>query len=183
MERSSTRAASRDITSRIEAEELQRQLLDSERAARAEAERLSRMKDEFLATLSHELRTPLNAILGWTQILKRSLGRPDDCAPKASRVIDRNVRIQTQLIEDLLDMSRIISGKVRLEVQPVDLCRSSGAAVEAVQPAGRREGHHSCRWDSVPTGRPVSGDPDRLQQVVWNLLTNAIKFTPRRWQD
>jgi signal transduction histidine kinase/ActR/RegA family two-component response regulator len=163
----------------IRARDLQEQLarlLSSERAARAEAERVSQMKDEFLATLSHELRTPLNAIYGWTQILR--MGAVDSqTIEEGIAVIDRNVRAQTQLIEDLLDMSRIASGKVRLDMQPVDLVDVLQATVEAVRPAVEAK---QLRLDKVidPTAGPVSGDPGRLQQVFWNLMTNAIKFTP-----
>lgn len=157
--------------------EIQR-LLESEHAARGEAERANRMKDEFLATLSHELRTPLSAIFGWVQLLKLN---PDDtqAVSEAIEVIDRNVRIQTQLIEDLLDMSRIISGKIRLNVQRVELSNVIEAALEAVAPAIDAKG---IRLEKVvdPLVGAVSGDFNRLQQVLWNLLTNAVKFTPRK---
>jgi signal transduction histidine kinase/DNA-binding response OmpR family regulator len=166
-----------DITERKNAEQERNQLLESERAARQEAERAGRMKDEFLATLSHELRTPLNAIFGWTQLLKR--GKDDsEIVAEGIDVIDRNVRMQTQLIEDLLDMSRIVSGKVRLDVQQVDLPEVIDAALQGVQPAADAKG--ICLERVIdPAAGPVSGDPGRLQQVLWNLLTNAIKFTPR----
>jgi PAS domain S-box-containing protein len=152
------------------------ELLESERAARAEAERTSRMKDEFLATLSHELRTPLNAIVGWAQILGRDPTGPD--VAQGVAVIERNARAQTQIIEDLLDMSRIISGKIRLDVQRLRLGDVVHAAVETVRPGAEAKG---VRLTSVldPHAGPVSGDPNRLQQVFWNLLTNAVKFTPR----
>jgi PAS domain S-box-containing protein len=151
-------------------------LLESERAARTEVERSSRMKDEFLATLSHELRTPLNAILGWSQILRNN-PKPEDIE-EGIQVIERNARVQTQIIEDLLDMSRIISGKFRLDVQRTDLAEVVKAAVETVTPAADARG---VRIQTVldPIAGPVSGDPGRLQQVFWNLLTNAVKFTPR----
>ncbi len=153
------------------------QLLDSERAARAEAERTSRMKDEFLATLSHELRTPLNAILGWTQVLRDGHADAEDLAHGLG-TIERNARAQTQIIEDLLEMSRIISGKVRLDVQRIDLAPVVQASIETVLPAAEAKG---VRLQVIldPAARPVSGDPNRLQQVFWNLLSNAIKFTPR----
>lgn len=153
------------------------QLLAAERAARGEAERVGHLKDEFLATLSHELRTPLNAIYGWTQILRMDSSDPETIR-EGIEVIDRNVRVQTRLIEDLLDMSRIISGKVRLDVQSVDLPKLIDAAVENVRPAA--DGR-ALRLEKVidPLAGPVNGDPGRLQQVVWNLLTNAIKFTPK----
>jgi PAS domain S-box-containing protein len=152
------------------------QLLSSERAARADAERASHMKDEFIATLSHELRTPLNAILGWSQILAQSQDSRD--LSEGLRTIERNARAQTQIIEDLLDMSRIINGKVRLDVQRVDLAPVVQSAVEAVRPAADAKG---VRLQVVldPLAGPVSGDPGRLQQVFWNLLSNAVKFTPR----
>jgi PAS domain S-box-containing protein len=166
-----------DVTDRHRAEAERDQVLASERAARADAERASRMKDEFLATLSHELRTPLNAILGWAQIL-RTLPDPSPDLREGLEVIDRNARAQTQIIEDLLDMSRIVSGNIRLDVQRVDLAPVVRAAIETVRPAADAKG---IRIQAVldPLARPVSGDPSRLQQVFWNLLSNAIKFTPR----
>ena len=133
------------------------------------------MKDEFLATLSHELRTPLNAILGWSQILNRG---PLDSADARQGLdaIERNARSQTQMIEDLLDMSRIISGKVRLDVQKTLLADVVAQAVQSVRPSAEVKG---VRLLTVldPYAGPIAGDPGRLQQVVWNLLTNAIKFT------
>ncbi|MEP7308098.1 MAG: PAS domain S-box protein [Acidobacteriota bacterium] len=152
-------------------------LLESERAARTEAERMSDVKDEFLATLSHELRTPLNAILGWSQVL-RSASRDGVDLMKGLEAIERNARVQTQLIEDLLDMSRITSGKLRLDVQSIQPVSFIEAAVETVKPAADAKG---IRLEILldPQAGPVSGDPSRLQQVVWNLLSNAIKFTPR----
>ena len=145
--------------------------------AKNEAERSSRMKDEFLATLSHELRTPLNAILGWSQVLRDNHADPADLA-QGLATIERNARAQTQIIENLLDMSRIISGKVRLDVQRIDLAPALEAAIETMRPAADAKG---IRLQSVldPVARPVSGDPNRLQQVFWNLLSNAIKFTPK----
>jgi signal transduction histidine kinase/ActR/RegA family two-component response regulator len=154
-------------------------LLASERAARSEAERVSQVKDEFLATLSHELRTPLNAILGWSQILARDGGvRNEEDLAEGLRTIERNARAQTQIIEDLLDMSRIINGKVRLDVQRTDLPSIIEAALNTVLPAAQVK---DIRVQKVldPSAGPVMGDPNRLQQVFWNLLTNAIKFTPR----
>jgi PAS domain S-box-containing protein len=153
------------------------QLLEAERAARAEAERVSLMKDEFLATLSHELRTPLNAILGWSQIL-RSDDPGADTLAEGLAVIERNTRVQAQLIEDLLDMSRIISGKIRLDVQQVDLQDVVKAAVASVRHSADAKG---IRLQVVldPLAGPVRGDPSRLQQCFWNLLSNAIKFTPK----
>lgn len=152
-------------------------LLENERAAREEAERTSELKDEFLANLSHELRTPLNAILGWTQVL-RMRAQQDTDLRQGLETIERNARVQTQLIEDLLDMNRITSGKLRLDIQPVDPASVIEAAIETVQPAADAKG---IRLDKLldPTAGPISGDPGRLQQVVWNLLSNALKFTPK----
>jgi signal transduction histidine kinase/CheY-like chemotaxis protein len=152
-------------------------LYEREQAARAEAETANTMKDAFLATLSHELRTPLNAVLGWTRMLRT--GTVDEGTTKrALEVIERNAVAQLQLIEDLLDVSRITTGKLRLDVQPVEPVVVVEAALDAVRPAAEAKG---IRLQPVldPRAGPVSGDPDRLQQVVWNLLSNAIKFTPR----
>ncbi len=173
----SVAGTSRDITARRQAEIERQQLLDSERAARTEAERASRLKDEFLATLSHELRTPLNAILGWAQLLRRT-AKGDEDLIEGLDVIERNAKVQTQLIEDLLDMSRIISGKIRLDVQRVDVAAVVDAAVESVRPSSGVKGLE-LRKILDPLAGPVMGDPSRLQQIVWNLLTNAIKFTPK----
>ncbi|HEX6566292.1 MAG TPA: PAS domain S-box protein [Chthoniobacterales bacterium] len=152
-------------------------LLESERLMRAEAERASRMKDEFLATLSHELRTPLNAILGWASILRTRKGVDQEMA-QGLEAVDRNARVQAQIIDDLLDMSRIISGKVRLDVQSIDLPAVLLKAVETMRPSAAAKG---IRIQTVidPVSSLVSGDPNRLQQVFWNLLSNAIKFTPK----
>ena len=152
-------------------------LLLSEQQARAEAERASRLKDEFLATVSHELRTPLNAMLGWTHLLRN--GRLDtQAAAHALDTIERNVRLQSQLIEDLLDISRIITGKLRLDIRLVDPTSFIDAAIEAVLPAADAKGINIQKEiDSKISS--VSGDQARLQQVVWNLLSNAIKFTQR----
>lgn len=153
------------------------ELLESERAARGDAEQASHMKDEFLATLSHELRTPLNAILGWSQILRSDASDPEDLR-QGLETIERNARAQTQIIEDLLDMSRIISGKVRLDVQRIDLAAVIFASVNTVKPAADAKG---IRIQTIldPHAGPVSGDPNRLQQIFWNLLGNAVKFTPK----
>ncbi|MBV8100782.1 MAG: MEKHLA domain-containing protein [Verrucomicrobia bacterium] len=152
-------------------------LLESERLARAEAERASRMKDEFLATLSHELRTPLNAVLGWSTIL-RGREHPDQEIIQGLDAIDRNARVQAQIIDDLLDMSRIISGKVRLEVQPLDLPAIVLEAIDTIRAGASAKG---VRLQTLidPLNGAVLGDPSRLQQVFWNLLNNAIKFTPK----
>jgi PAS domain S-box-containing protein len=151
------------------------QIVESERAARAEAERLGHLKDEFLATLSHELRTPLNAVQGWTHMLLR--GPSSEQQKEALLVIDRNVRAQSRIISDLLDMSRIVSGKIALEVQPLQLHQVIQAAVDTVkQTAEARDIRINTLLDS--TIGLVRGDPNRLQQALWNLLTNAVKFTP-----
>jgi PAS domain S-box-containing protein len=152
-------------------------LLESERAARTAAERMSDMKDEFLATLSHELRTPLNAIVGWSQVLRKgSLSEVDYL--KGLETIERNARMQTRLIEDLLDMSRIASGKLRLEVQPLHPASFIEAAIETVTPAAAAKGIRLEKRLDMSAGL-IAGDPERLQQVAWNLLSNAIKFTPK----
>ena len=152
-------------------------LLESERHARAAAEHASRMKDEFLATLSHELRTPLGAILGWSHLLRMRSGE-DAEVRRGLETIERNARTQTQLIDDLLDMSRITSGKLRLDVQQLRPATFVEAALETVRPAAEAK---NIRLERVldPQAGPVMGDPARLQQVVWNLLNNAIKFTPK----
>jgi signal transduction histidine kinase len=153
-----------------------KKLLISEQLARAEAEMANRMKDEFLATVSHELRTPLNAIIGWTQMLR--LGKLDqDAGSRAIEIIDRNAKAQAQLVEDLLDVSRCITGKLKLNIGPVDAASIINAAIDSVQPAARsKEIQIEVTLD--PAIRQISGDASRLQQVVWNLLSNAIKFTP-----
>jgi signal transduction histidine kinase/ActR/RegA family two-component response regulator len=149
--------------------------LESERSARTAAEQSSRMKDEFLATLSHELRTPLQAIVGWAHVLSRTGLAPED-QKLGVETIERNARLQTQLIEDLLDMSRIVSGKIRLEVDDVDLARVVEAALDAVRPAAQAKNLTiGSRLEEQPA--IVRGESARLQQVVWNLLSNAIKFT------
>ncbi len=166
----------RDITLQKRAEREREELLASEQAARAEAEIANRMKDEFLATLSHELRTPLNAIVGWAGMLRA--GRLDaDATPHAIEIIDRNARVQAQLIDDILDVSRIVSGKVRLDLRPINLREVIYAAVESIKPAADSK-RVNLEVIVDPKGGPVSGDPDRIQQIVWNLLSNAIKFTP-----
>ena len=155
----------------------QNEELGAERLKRAEAERIGRLKDEFLANLSHEIRTPLNAILGWADLLKVGESSNADMI-EGLDVIRRNARAQAKLIEDLLDMSRIISGKMRLDVQRVELAGAIAAAVEVVHLAAEAKG---VRMEIVvdPLAGPVSGDPSRVQQMVWNLLSNAVKFTPR----
>ena len=149
-------------------------LYQTEQRARAQAEAASRSKDEFLAMLSHELRTPLTAVLGWAVMLR---GRQVDDAmrERALAAIERNARAQSQLIEDLLDISRIVSGKLHLDIRPLNLAAVVEAALEAVQPATQAKGVE-VQSDLAPVA--VVGDPQRLQQVVWNLLSNAVKFTP-----
>jgi signal transduction histidine kinase/ActR/RegA family two-component response regulator len=155
-----------------------RRSAEAERAARSEVERVSLMKDEFLATLSHELRTPLNAVLGWAEML---LGRAGDDSEsrRGLETIARNARAQAQMIEDLLDMNRIVSGKLRLDVQRVDLAGVVESAIDSIRPSAEGK---SIRLRAVldPKAGPIVGDPHRLQQVVWNLLSNAIKFTPKQ---
>ncbi len=150
-------------------------ILQSERTARAEAERLSHLKDEFLATLSHELRTPLNAVQGWTHLLMR--GPSTDQQKEALVIIERNVRAQSRIISDLLDMSRIVSGKIALEVQALQLHQVIQAAVDTVKPTAEARNIRINTMLDTSIGF-VRGDPNRLQQALWNLLTNAVKFTP-----
>ena len=161
------------LTKRLERERAD--LLAREQQARSEAEAANRAKDEFLATVSHELRTPLSAILGWAQVMR--LKGDSDTLARAFDSIERNARHQVQLIEDLLDLSRITAGKLRLEIQPVDLGPVIGAALETVRPAAAAK---AIRLGSSiqPGGTVVMGDPARLQQICWNLLSNAVKFTP-----
>jgi len=179
-------AIQRDVTGRVHNDQTLRQLaadretlLQSERAARMEQERIGRMKDEFLATLSHELRTPLNAILGWAQILRRpgSNRTPED-ASRAIETIHRNAKVQSQLINDLLDMSRIISGKISLNIQKLDLIDTLNAAIASVQHTAEARNIRIVKVFDTNVD-PVSAYASRLQQVFWNLLSNAIKFTPR----
>jgi PAS domain S-box-containing protein len=164
-----------DISKRRAAEEERERLLASERTARDDAERANRVKDDFLATLSHELRTPLNAILGWAELLRQS---PHDAQERqlGLDVITRNARMQTRLINDLLDMSRITSGKVFLDLQSVALAPVIDGVIESFQPQIEAKG---LRVGAVldPACEAVEGDPARLQQIVWNLLSNAIKFS------
>ncbi|MDZ7990852.1 MAG: PAS domain S-box protein [Nostoc sp. EfeVER01] len=166
-----------DITDRKQAEQEREELLKREQAARADAETANRMKDEFLATLSHELRTPLNAILGWAQLLRT---RKFDQATtgRALETIERNARSLTQLIEDVLDVSRIIRGTLHLSRERVELVPLVEAAIDTVYPAAQaKEINIKCKFD--PKVEVVVGDANRLQQVVWNLLSNAVKFTPK----
>ncbi|TAJ97536.1 MAG: PAS domain S-box protein, partial [Candidatus Manganitrophaceae bacterium] len=165
-----------DITQRRQAEAEKVELLAREQTARQEAETANRAKDEFLAMVSHELRTPLNAIYGWARLLQ--MGDLDrETIASAYETIERNAKAQAQLIDDLLDVSRIIAGKLRLDVRPIELKPVIEAAVETVQPAADAKEITLQSVFDVRIGL-ISGDPDRLQQVVWNLLSNAIKFTP-----
>ena len=166
-------SAIRDMTERRQAEEERRRLLH-EREAHREA---NRIKDEFLATLSHELRTPLNAILGWTALLQKG-GMEAAAVKRALTTIERNARAQVQLIEDLLDVSRVVTGKLRLQMQPIDITTVVEHAVDVVRPAATAK---NLALDVVCEVRPILlvGDPDRLQQAVWNLASNAVKFSDR----
>jgi PAS domain S-box-containing protein len=164
-----------DIIKRTDEE--RRQLLENERNARSEAERANQLKDEFLATLSHELRTPLNAILGWSQLILQGTMSKEHIQ-RGLEIIERNAHAQNKLIEDLLEMSSIISGKVRLDVQRLDLANIAEAAVESVAPAAEAKGIR-LRKQIDPAAGVVSGDNNRLQQIIWNLLSNAVKFTPK----
>ncbi|MEP0871324.1 response regulator [Trichocoleus desertorum AS-A10] len=166
-----------DITERQRAEAERIQLLNREQKARTEAEAANRVKDEFLATLSHELRSPLNAMLGWTRLLN-TRKFDEATTARAMETIERNARSQAQLVEDLLDVSRIIQGKLRLNVRPIELKAIIETALETAGPAAEAK---EIRLQSVldPGSGCVAGDSDRLQQIIWNLLSNAIKFTPK----
>ncbi|MGH9928683.1 MAG: PAS domain S-box protein [Pyrinomonadaceae bacterium] len=166
----------RDITERRRIEAEREELLSREQEARSEAEVANRVKDEFLANLSHELRTPLNAIVGWAGMLRNNKLNPND-AQRAIEIIDRNAKAQTQLIESVLDVSRIVSGKLQFDLRPVDVEKVIEAAVDSMRPAADAK---NIRF-RVRVGSniaPVSGDFNRLQQVIWNLLSNAVKFSP-----
>jgi hypothetical protein len=165
---------SRDVSAQRRAEEAREQALLRERRARDEAERQSRLKDEFLATLSHELRTPMNAILGWLTLLAKSDGVKD--SQHAMAVIQRNAHLQAKLIEDLLEMNRLASGTVRLEVAPVDIESALTAAVDALRPTAEAK-HVHLSLTVEPALPQVQADGRRLQQILWNVLQNAVKFT------
>ncbi|HEY6332955.1 MAG TPA: ATP-binding protein [Blastocatellia bacterium] len=166
-----------DVTERVERENRLVNLLASEKAARSEAEAANRARDEFLATVSHELRTPLNAMFGWLQILRTTKFDQETLA-RALETVERSAKAQTKLIEDILDASRISTGKMRLDVSQVDLAPIIEAVVDAVRPAADAKTISVHRLLDRHAG-PVMGDANRLQQVIWNLLVNAIKFTPR----
>jgi signal transduction histidine kinase/ActR/RegA family two-component response regulator len=153
-----------------------REAMERAQEANRRSELASRSKDEFLGVVSHELRTPLNAVLGWSQLLRGACGGDPAMVTKGLRVIDKNARAQAKLIEDILDVSRIITGKLRLEPRPIELDTVIRAALEVVRPAADAKAIHLS--SALECRAPVSGDPDRLQQVAWNLLANAVKFTP-----
>jgi PAS domain S-box-containing protein len=168
---------SRDISDRKRLEAERTVLYAREQAARSQAEAANRAKDEFLALLSHELRTPLGAIFGWARMLQ-SKQSDEATTAHAIEVIVRNAQAQAQLLDDLLDVSRVVSGKMRLDVRSVDLLGVVQSALDAIHPAAMGK---QIRVEAVldPHAGPITGDPDRLQQVVWNLLMNAVKFTPK----
>jgi PAS domain S-box-containing protein len=170
------RGVTMDITAAVEAESERTELLERESHARQQAEEASRLKEEFLATVSHELRTPLNAVVGWSRLL-RSGQLDHDGATHAVEVIERNAAAQRQIIEDLLDVSRIITGKLRINTQPVDLLLIIHAAIDAVRPAAEAKEITISTHIEAPDPI-VRADSERLQQVLWNLLANAVKFTP-----
>ena len=164
-----------EIAERKHAEEERTQLLISEQKAREQAEAANRAKDEFLATVSHELRTPLTSILGWARLL-RSKAIDEAAFTRGLDTIERNAKSQAKLIEDILDVSRIISGKLRLEVRAIELVPIIEMAIDAVRPAAEAK-EIDIQVSMDPGAGPLRGDPNRLQQVVWNLLSNAVKFT------
>jgi PAS domain S-box-containing protein len=166
----------RDLRAQKQAEAERRRLLEGERTAREQAEQANLIKDQFLATVSHELRTPLTSILGWMQLLRAGLVRDDQIA-RALETVERNAKVQAQVIDDLLDVSRIISGKLALELESVDIATIIGAAVETVRIPADVKG--ITLETAIESNAPLMGDARRLQQVVWNLLSNAVKFTPR----
>jgi len=170
-------AFARDITERKRSERERERLLVEAEHAREQAESASRVKDEFLSTLSHELRTPLTAIVGWIYLLRG--GRLDEAArTRALDAIDRNAAAQAQVISDILDLSRIVGARFRLSVRPIQLAPVVAAAIETLMPAANARGI-TVQTNLDPSAGLVSGDTDRLRQVVWNLLSNAIKFTPK----
>jgi PAS domain S-box-containing protein len=160
----------RDVTDRVAMEHDNQRLF-------AEAREANRLKDEFLAVLSHELRTPLNAIVGYSRLMQGQM-LPADQIARAIETLERNARWLTQIVDDVLDVSRIVSGKIRLDVQAVELASIIDNAIATIQPAADAKG---IRLQALidPRVGPISGDPDRLQQVMWNLLSNAVKFTPK----
>ena len=167
-----------DISKRKGAEAELEKLFASEQKARREAETANRMRDEFLATVSHELRNPLNSILGWSRMLQKNQLEGENKS-KAIETIVRNAESQNHLIEDMLDVSRIITGKLRLDIQPINPSEFVEAAIETVRPAAAAK-EITIKTEIDYGANKINGDPNRLQQVVWNLLSNAIKFTPKR---
>ena len=167
---------SKYITELQRSEEARGQLLLRAERARSEAEAANRIKDEFLATLSHELRTPLTSLLGWSSVL-REAKREEKVLSQGLEAIDRNARVQAQLIDDLLDVSRIVSGKLNLDVRPLDISSITRAAINVVRPAADAKGITLDYWAQPGLGA-ISADSARLQQIIWNLLSNAVKFTP-----
>ena len=165
-----------DVSDRLASEAQLRAQIEAQKFARATAEKALRAKDEFLSTLSHEIRSPLNAVLGWARILRGSQEIDRPLLDRALQVIERNAAAQAKMIDDMLDMARIVAGKVRLEVQTVDLLSVVLAAVDVVMPSANAK-QIAVRTRLEPTVPRVLGDHDRLQQVVWNLLSNAVKFT------
>ena len=172
------RGVTMDITAAVEAEIERAELLERESQAREEAEEASRLKEEFLATVSHELRTPLNAVVGWSRLV-RSGQLDKEGMMHALEVIERNASAQRQIIEDLLDVSRIVTGKLRINTQRVDLLLVIHAAIDAVRPAAEAKEIDLHTHFEAPDAL-VRADVERLQQVLWNLLANAVKFTPQR---
>jgi signal transduction histidine kinase/ActR/RegA family two-component response regulator len=166
-----------DFTEAARAEAVRRELLESAQTAARDAEAAGRLKDEFVAVASHELRGPLNAMVGWIHLLSGGALDPATAA-RALRVIDRNVKMQARLINELLDMTRLMAGKLRLSVRQVELLPIVEAAMETARPAAETKGV-TMRLAEGTTAELVQGDADRLQQVVWNLLSNAVKFTPQ----
>lgn len=172
------RGVTMDITPAVRAEIERAELLRRESHAREEAEEASRLKEEFLATVSHELRTPLNAVVGWSRLLRGGQLDPDNAA-HAVEIIERNALMQKQIVEDLLDVSRIVTGRLRINTQPVDLLLVTHAAIDAIRPAAEAK-EIEIRTHFEAPGVIVKADVERLQQVFWNLLANAVKFTPAR---
>jgi signal transduction histidine kinase/ActR/RegA family two-component response regulator len=160
---------------RVKYEEEREALLRSERIARAEAEEANRLKDDFLATLSHELRTPLSAIVGWSSVLRLGVSDAAELA-EGLEAIERNAMAQSQLIGDLLDISRITTGKIRLDLQLLDPSTVVESALSAILPIANQKGIKVAKECSANAG-PIQGDPARMQQVLWNLINNAVKFT------
>lgn len=166
-----------NITTHVLAEEERARLLEREQEAHARAEEVIRLKDEFLATASHELRAPLHAIMGWTKLLRAGTLSPEE-ADRALETVERAALAQSQIVSDLLDMSRVITGKLKLNVRPFDPLPAIKAAVDTVRPAAAAKGV-SIEMNFGALAGEIAGDPDRLQQIVWNIVSNAVKFTPR----